>query len=66
MIFSGLSPPCLGCRVHGFYGDAFDFLKGIGSDGYAGKWDTRVFRDAFRRDFNSILVVIFFELLNCK
>lgn len=49
VIFSGLSPPCLGCRFREFYGDTFDFLKGIRSDGYAGKWDTHVSRDAFRR-----------------
>lgn len=35
VISNELSLPCLGRRAHGLYGEAFDFLKGIGSDGYA-------------------------------
>lgn len=34
--------PSLGRYAHEFYGDAFDFLKGIGSDGYPGTDGARV------------------------
>jgi hypothetical protein len=36
-----------GAALAGFNGDAFDFLRGIGSDGYTGRWGARVSRDIF-------------------